>query len=61
MTHKFEIKGQVIIPKTIRDRVRVLRGTWSKEGITTEALLTERRKERELEERKAEGHGVGRL
>ena len=94
MTHKVGIKGQVVIPKAIRDRVgirpgdevafdsddqevrirraedaaanradriRVLRGVWAGEGAGTGALLAERRKERELEERRAERRGVGRL
>ncbi len=41
------------------DRIRVLRGIWS--GTGTGVLLAERRKEREFEERRAEGRGVGRL
>lgn len=92
MTHKVGVKGQVVIPKAIRerigirpgdevafdsddqevrirrvadvdanraDRIRALRGIWSDSG--TDVLLAERRKERELEERTAEGRGVGRL
>lgn len=43
------------------DRIRALRGVWSGDGTGTDALLAERRKERELEERKAEERGVGRL
>jgi hypothetical protein len=43
------------------DRIRALRGAWSKGGAGTDALLAERLKERELEERRAEGRGVGRL
>ena len=94
MTHKVGIKGQVVIPKAIRDRIgirpgdkvafdsddqevrirrvediaanradkiRSLRGIWSDDDTATDALLTERRKEREREERQAEGRGVGRL
>lgn len=94
MTHKVGVKGQVVIPKAIRDRIgirpgdevafdsddrevrirrveeaeanrvdriRALRGAWSGEGAATDALLVERRKERELEERRAKGRGVGRL
>jgi AbrB family looped-hinge helix DNA binding protein len=94
MTHKVGIKGQVVIPKAIRDRIgirpgdevtfasdgeevrirriedagmdrvariRALRGAWSDGGNPTDALMRERRKEREFEERKAEGRGVGRL
>jgi len=94
MTHKVGIKGQVVIPKAIRDRIgiqpgdevafdsddqevrirrvedveanradriRALRGAWSDGGAGAYALLAERRKERELEERRAEGRGVGRL
>jgi AbrB family looped-hinge helix DNA binding protein len=94
MTHKVGFKGQVVIPKAIRDRIgirpgdevafdsdgeevrirrvedaaadrvdriKALRGTWAQEGAGTDALLAERRKERELEERRAEGRGVGRL
>jgi AbrB family looped-hinge helix DNA binding protein len=93
MTHKVGIKGQVVIPKAIRerigilpgdevtfdsdgdevrirrvedvnakraDRISALRGIWSGGDTGTDALLAERRKERELEERKAEGRGVGR-
>ena len=94
MTHKVGVKGQVVIPKAIRDRIgirpgdevafdsegaevrirrvehaqadrvdriRGLRGAWSEGGAGTDALLAERRSERELEERKAEERGVGRL
>ncbi len=94
MTHKVGAKGQVVIPKTIRDRIgirpgdevafdsddrevrirrvedaeanrvdriKALRGVWSGGDAGTDALLTERRRERELEEREAEGRGVGRL
>lgn len=42
------------------NRIKALRGIWTKGG-GTDALLEERRREREREERKAEGHGVGRL
>jgi antitoxin PrlF len=94
MTHKVGTKGQVVIPKAIRDRIgirpgdevafdsdggevrirrvedaaadqatqiKALRGVWSGDGTDTDALIAERRRERELEERKAQGHGVGRL
>ena len=94
MTHKVGVKGQVVIPKAIRDRIgirpgdevafdsdseevrirrvedieasradriKALRGTWAGGEAGTDALLAERRKERELEERKAEERGVGRL
>jgi antitoxin PrlF len=94
MTHKIGAKGQVVIPKAIRDRIgihpgdevafdaddeevrirrveaaegikanriRALRGTWAGDGAGNDALLAERHRERELEERKAQGHGVGRL
>jgi antitoxin PrlF len=94
MTHKVGLKGQVVIPKAIRDRIgirpgdevafdsdgdevrirrvadveagqvdaiKALRGIWSPEGTGTQALEAERRRERELEERKAQGRGVGRL
>ncbi len=94
MTHKVGAKGQVVIPKVIRDRIgirpgdavafdsddhevrirrvehaeadradriRALRGAWPGQLAGTDALLAERRKDRELEERRAEGHGVGRL
>jgi AbrB family looped-hinge helix DNA binding protein len=94
MTHKVGVKGQVVIPKAIRDRigiragdevafdsddrevrirrvgdvdadrgerVRALRGIWADDDTGTDALLSERRKERELEERRAEERGVGRL
>jgi antitoxin PrlF len=92
MTHKVGVKGQVVIPKAIRDRIgirpgdevafdsdgeevrirrvedaaadrtdriKALRGVWSGNGA--DALLAERRRERELENRKAEERGVGRL
>ncbi len=94
MTHKVGVKGQVVIPKAIRDRIgirpgdevtfdsdgeevrirraedaettqkdriRSLRGIWSGGGSGTDALLAERRRERELEERKARNRGLGRL
>jgi antitoxin PrlF len=94
MTHKVGVKGQVVIPKVIRDRIgirpgdevsfetdgdevrirraehvataqegriKALRGAWSEGRNGTDALLAERRKERELEESKAQRHGVGRL
>jgi antitoxin PrlF len=94
MTHKMGTKGQVVIPKAIRDRlgfrpgdqvlfdsdgeevrirrvahpetlqvdrIKELRGIWSGEESGTDALIAERRRERELEERKAPGRGVGRL
>jgi AbrB family looped-hinge helix DNA binding protein len=94
MTHKVGVKGQVVIPKAIREqigirpgdrvifdaegdgvrirradraeadqakRVKALRGIWSGAETGTEALLAERRGEREREERKAQGRGVGRL
>jgi AbrB family looped-hinge helix DNA binding protein len=94
MTHKVGIKGQVVIPKTIRDaigispgdevefeshgsevrvrrvaddpkvrakEIRALRGIWSDApGGGTDALIAERRQEREREERKAQEWGVGR-
>jgi len=94
MTHKVGIKGQVVIPKAIRDEIgiepgdevafetdgmdvrirraadepqarareiKALRGIWADtlDG-GTEDLLAERRRERELEERKAQRWGVGR-
>jgi AbrB family looped-hinge helix DNA binding protein len=94
MTHKVGVKGQVVIPKAIRDRIgirpgdavvfdsdaqevrirrvedaeadradriKALRGIWSGKDSDTKALLAERRKERELEERRAEERGVVRL
>jgi AbrB family looped-hinge helix DNA binding protein len=94
MTHKMGIKGQVVIPKAIREEIgfapgdevefepdgkavrvirvaddpgaraadiKILRGAWADTaGGGTEALMEERRKERELEERKAQRWGVGR-
>jgi AbrB family looped-hinge helix DNA binding protein len=94
MTHKVGIKGQVVIPKVIREKIgiepgdevafetdgaevrirraadepevrareiKALRGIWADTvGGGTEELLEERRKERELEERKAQRWGVGR-
>jgi antitoxin PrlF len=94
MTYKVGTKGQVVIPKSIRDRIGIrpgdqvvfdadgdqirirradhaaaaaadrikgLRGLWSDGPSGTEALIDERRSEREREERKAQGRGVGRL
>jgi AbrB family looped-hinge helix DNA binding protein len=94
MTHKVGTKGQVVIPKAIRDsigiepgdevifepdgkdvrvrrvtddaeargeEIKALRGLWADApGGGTAALEEERRKERELEEQKAQGWGVGR-
>jgi len=94
MTHKVGVKGQVVIPKAIRDEigiepgdevtiepdgrdvrvrrvgddraqraegVKALRGIWADmPGIGADALSEERRRERELEERKAQRWGVGR-
>jgi AbrB family looped-hinge helix DNA binding protein len=94
MTHKVGVKGQVVIPKAIRDQIGIepgdevtfepdgqevrvrrvgddpvsrsreveaLRGAWADSaGGGTEDLLKERRKEREVEERKAQRWGVGR-
>ncbi len=94
MTHKVGIKGQVVIPKAIREEIgiepgdevvfeadgpevrirraadepqarareiKALRGIWADTaGGGTDELLEERRKERELEERKAQRWGVGR-
>lgn len=93
MTHKVGVKGQVVIPKAIRDEmgikpgdevafepdgaevrvrrveddparrardIKALRGIWADTGGGTDALLEERRRERDLEERKAQRQGVGR-
>jgi antitoxin PrlF len=94
MTHKVGVKGQVVIPKAIRDEIGIqpgdevtfepdgsevrvrrveddpaqlasdvksLRGLWADTpGGGTDELLKERRRERELEERKAKRQGVGR-
>jgi AbrB family looped-hinge helix DNA binding protein len=94
MTHRVGTKGQVVIPKAIRDEIgiepgdevafeadgvdvrirraadepaarareiKALRGIWADTpGAGTEELLAERRRERELEERKAQRWGVGR-
>jgi len=92
MTHRVGAKGQVVIPKSIRDelgiapgdevvfetdgkdvrvrrheddvearraRIDALMGILS-DGASTDDLLEERRRERELEERKAARWGVGR-
>ena len=94
MTHKVGTKGQVVIPKAIRerigirpgdevafdsddqevrirrvegaeanraDRIRALRGAWSEGGAGTDALVAERHREGELEDRRSEERGVGRL
>ena len=86
-------KGQVVIPKAIRDEIGIepgdevafeaegmdvrirraaddsyvraqeieaLRGIWADMPGGTDALMEERRRERELEERKAQRWGVGR-
>lgn len=93
MTHKVGIKGQVVIPKAIRDEIgikpgdevtfepdgsevrvrrvhddpehraeeiRILRGIWAETGDGTKELLEERRRERDTEERKAQGWSVDR-
>ncbi len=94
MTHRVGTKGQVVIPKAIRDEIgiqpgdevtfepdgkevrvrrvaddpetrerdiKALRGVWADTpGGGTAALEEERRKDRELEERKAQRWGVGR-
>lgn len=94
MTHKVGVKGQVVIPKAIRDQIGIepgdevvfepqgnevrirrvrddrtlqaagiqaLRGIWSgAAGGGTDELVAERRRERELEERKAQRQGLGR-
>lgn len=95
MTHKVGIKGQVVIPKAIREEIgikpgdevtferdgtdvrvrrvdtdpgrragalKALRGLWADTaGGGTDDLLEDRRREREAEERKAQGQGVGRI
>jgi len=93
MTHKVGIKGQVVIPKAIRDEIgikpgdevtfepsgsevrvrrvnddpknraneiRGLRGIWAEAGGGTKELLEERRRERDVEDRKAQRWGVDR-
>jgi AbrB family looped-hinge helix DNA binding protein len=94
MTHRIGAKGQVVIPKAIREQLGIeagdevvfesdgtdvrirrladeevrraeaitaLRGVWADTaGGGTAALEADRREEREREERKAQGWGVGR-
>ncbi len=94
MTHKVGTKGQVVIPKAIREEIgiepgdevafeadgmdvrirraadepqaraleiKAMRGIWADTpGGGADELMEERRKERELEERKAQRWGVGR-
>ena len=93
MTHRVGIKGQVVMPKAIRDEIgikpgdevtfepkgsevrvrrvsddpgrradgiRTLRGIWAGAGDGTEELLAERRRERDIEESKAQRWGVDR-
>jgi AbrB family looped-hinge helix DNA binding protein len=93
MTHKVGTKGQVVIPKAIREEIgiepgdevafeadglevrirraadeprvraleiKALRGTWADTPGGTNELMEGRRRERELEERKAQRWGVGR-
>jgi antitoxin PrlF len=94
MTHKVGTKGQVVIPKAIREEIGIgpgdevdfeadgvevrmrravddpqarareieaLRGAWADTpGGGTEDLVTERRQERDREERMAQRWGVGR-
>jgi hypothetical protein len=51
--------GQAAIARQA-SRIKALRAGWAGGGAGTEVLLEERRRERELEERKAENRGVGR-
>lgn len=94
MTHRVGTKGQVVIPKALREEIGIepgdevafetdgldvrirrtadepqarareikgLRGIWADTpGGGTDDLIEERRRERELEERKAQRWGVGR-
>jgi hypothetical protein len=53
--------AQVGIRGQVAEDIKALRGIWSANpGGGTEELLEERRRERELEERKAQRRGVGR-
>lgn len=63
----FEPNGSEVRVRRVEDDperraadIRALRGIWADTGGGTDELLEERRRERELEERKAQGWGVGR-
>jgi antitoxin PrlF len=61
----FETSGDEVRIRRSADattnRIKALRGTWAGDGVGTDALVAERRRERELEDRKAQEHGLDRL
>lgn len=54
------IEGQVVGPQLNREGIKALRGIWAEApGGGTDELLEERRRERELEDLKAQRQAVG--